>query len=153
MKDKKDNKNLADDTLFGLLSLYKTYNTYFRILVSEEIDSLIVLLTDNPRKWVLIPVDNHDKYKVLKRSNIGTVKLSVKYLAPEHIINQIGPTLGIKLPPENVKITDNTIKDGYYFFETKLEYLPDVEQNIKKIIELPPKKKLEILEKCLSHKS
>lgn len=153
MKDKKDNKNTVDDTLFGLLSVYKAYNTYFRILVSEEIDSLIILLTDNPGKWGLIHVENHDKYRILKRSDIGTNKLLVKYLAPEHIINQIGPTLGIKLPPENVKITDNIKNEGYFILETGFEFITEVKQNIKKIIELPPKKKYEILEKSLLHNS
>ena len=65
----------------------------------------------------------------------------------------MGPTLGIKLPYDKVKIIDNIDKDGCFIIETSSEFMPEVVQNIKKIINLSPHKKYELLEKYLTEDS
>ncbi len=149
-KKQKDLKKGDDDSLFGLLSPYKGYNTYFKILVSEKEDTVAVQITDNPGNWMRITDEKYSGYRSLKRLETGVTKYLVKYLAPSHLIRFFGSMLGAKLPPKKVTIINNIDKDGYFILETTLQYLPDIIQSVKRIINLPPQKKYEILEKCLS---
>ena len=86
----------------------------------------------------------------MRRLEIGTNKLSVKYLSPEYLIKYMGPMLGMKLDSKKVTVINNLDKDGYFILEISLKFLPVVLQNIKRIINLTPQKKYEILEKCLA---
>lgn len=150
MKKGTDVRKTEDDSLFGLLSSYKTFNTYFRILTSEEEDRVVIQVSDNPGKWALIPADKYIKYRQLKRLDLGTTKLSVKYLSPEHLIKNMGPLMGMKVPTNRVTVVNNLDKDGYFILEVSLKFLPFVIQHIRKIITMSPQKKYEILEKCLA---
>ncbi len=47
-------------------------------------------------------------------------------------------------------IINNIDSDGYFILETSSKFLPEVIQNMKKIITMPPQKKYEMLEKCLA---
>ena len=149
IKDKKDIKKTEDDTLFGLLSMYKVYNTYFRILIDEN-NNIALQITDNPKKWPNIKNGRYKGYRMLKKSEIGIIKLFVKYISPVHLIDQLGPLLGVKLQEDEVFIFNNLENNGYYSLETKSEYLQYIISAIVKIIDLTPQKKYELLEKCLS---
>lgn len=148
-----DNIKTKDDTLFGLLSLYKKFNTYFRILTNADNSNLLFQITGNPKKWPKADEIGYKGYRPLKRSELGIIKLSVKYLLPEHLIEQLGTLLGIKVPENEVSITNNLDTDGYYTMEIKAKYLPDIKSTIEKIIDLSPEKKYELLEKCFSKNS
>jgi hypothetical protein len=150
VKEKNDNLKNKDDTLFGLLSSYKAHNTYFRILISEVGNNLILQITSNPKKWQKSVEDTTKEYRLLKRSEIGIEKLFIKYLSPENLIDQFGPMFGLKLHEGEFKITNNLDSDGVYSIELKLQYLPDIISTIEKIIDLTPEKKYELIEKYLS---
>ena len=138
LKKERTNKQADEETLYGLLSSYKLYNTYFRILICREKDSLVLQVTDNPKKWTSITKERYEDYIMLKRSEIGIDKLSVKFLSPTHLIKQLGPTFGIKLPSDQSIILDNYKKEGYILIETKSKFLAEVIQGIQKIINLSP---------------
>ncbi len=138
-----------DDTLFGLLSVYKAYSTYFRILISEE-NNIILQITSNPKKWPKIGEKKIEGYRLLKRSEIGAVKLFVKYLAPKHLLDQFGPILGMKIPEHEVKINDSLDSDGVYSLEIKSKFMHETISIIERIVDLSPQKKYELLEKSLS---
>jgi len=150
LKEKKDNIKTEDDTLFGLLSAYKIYNTYFRILINISNTILILQITSNPKKWPKIGEDKYADFRLCKRSEIGMIKLSVKYLSPDHLIDYLGPALGLKIPESDISIINNIESDDLYSLETKYIYLQEIIYLITKIIELSPEKKYEIIEKFLS---
>lgn len=150
VKDKTEIKKTEDDTLFGLLSVYKAFNTYFRILINDENKNLLLQITGNPKKWPSVGDDRYKDYRLLKRSELGTTKLSVKYLSPEHLIEQLGPVLGIKVPINDISISNNLDVDGFYSLELKAKYIQEIIQVIEKIIELSPERKYELLEKSFS---
>jgi hypothetical protein len=144
-----ESSRTEDESLFGLLSSYKSFNTYLNIYLSEKDDQVVLLITDNPRRWSLMADEKYKNFKPLRRLSIGVGKLSVKFLLPEHLVRFMGPMLGMKLPSNRVAFVNNLDKDGYFLLETSLKFLPEVMQGIKKIIGMPPQKKYEILEKCL----
>ncbi len=150
LKDKRDTTKIEDDTLYGLLSMYKVYNTYFRILQNKENEKLTLQMTDNPKKWPKLTDDKYKGYKLLKRAEIGIIKLSVKYLCPEHLIEQFGADIGLKLPEDETTITDELKTGGYYTIETNAKHLAAIVALLNKLIELTPKKKYELIEKSLS---
>jgi len=152
MKATQKKRELKDDSLFGLLSLYKANNTYFLLKESEEKNRIVVILTDNPGNWSNIPSDTYDNYRELRRLEIGTTKLSVKYISPVHLIQILGPMLGIKIPMDKVTVINEIRDKGLFIFETTLKYKSRVIQGINKIIALTPQKKYEILEKCIAEK-
>ena len=96
-----------DDSLFGLLSSYKSYNTYVSLFFSEDEDSVIVFLTDNPKKWSMMTDAKYSSFRPLSRLKAGLPRLSVKYMLPEHLVKSIGPMLGMKLPTNRVAIINN----------------------------------------------
>jgi hypothetical protein len=146
----KNNDIKEDDTLFGLLSIYKIFNTYFRIWLNEKSDILILEITGNPKKWPKIENDKYKDFRLLKRSDLGMIKLSVKYISPEHLINQLGSLLGLKIPDDEIIISNNLSTEGFYSIELKSKYLPEIVLTIEKIINLTPTKKYELLEKSLT---
>jgi len=147
--DKKQNR-LKDDSLFGLLSSYKSNNTFIRMMISEKQDSIIVQISDNPAKWLDLGVEKPSDYKSIRRLEIGTHKISLKYLCPEHLVKALGPTLGINLPIDRIEINNNLAGGGCLVLKTSLKYKGRVLQGIKKLLGMNPQKKYEILEKNLS---
>jgi hypothetical protein len=145
-----DNKKAEDDNLFGLLSSYKSYNTYLSLYASEKDDSLLLFITDNPKRWSYMLDEKYKNFHLLKRLEMDVPKMSIKYLLPEHLIKSLGPLLGMKLPSNKATIVNNISHNGYFIMQTALKYLPDVVQEVKKIINMSPQKKYEILEKCLA---
>ena len=148
-KKHREDRRDEDDSLFGLLSSYKTLVTYIRVLISDEDNKIVVQITDNPKTFSYIS-ERYENFREMRRLEIGTNKLSVKYLSPEYLIKYMGPMLGMKLDSKKVTIINNLDKDGYFVLEMSLKFLPVVLQNIKRIINLTPQKKYEILEKCLA---
>ncbi len=148
-KKQRDDRRDEDDSLFGLLSSYKTLVTYFKVLTSDEDNKVVVQITDNPKTFSLIQ-EKYENYQEMRRLEIGTTKLSVKYLSPEYLIKYMGPMLGMKLNSKQVTVINNLDKDGYFILEISLKFLPIVLQTIKRIINLTPQKKYEMLEKCLA---
>jgi len=145
-----NHKKTYDDSLYGLLLSYKSNNTYIKVLVSEKGGSIAVLLTDNPRRWNPIIFERYKEYKELRRLEIKAEKLSLKYLNPYHIVSILGASLGIKVPVDKIFIINKIDNDGYYIFETSLKYKQRVLISIRRILNLSPQKKYEILEKCLA---
>jgi hypothetical protein len=152
-KKEKSIKKKEDDSLYGLLSSYKSSNTYFRVLVNKIQNKIIVQITDNPKKWPGLKDENYNNYSILKRSDLNLNKFFVKYLSPVHLVDQTGQTLGMKLPEGEVIVTNLLDVDGYFSLETKYKHLEEVIQNINKLINLSPQKKYEILEKSLSQET
>ena len=146
-KKLKETKKTGDDSLFGLLSSYKIYNTFFRILVSEEDDKIVVQVTGNPKHWNKIPEEKYAKYTRLRRLEMDMPRLIIKYISPEHLIVFYGSVLGSRIPSNKATIINNLDNDGYFILETSIRYRQTVIQGIRKLISLSPQKKYEILEK------
>ena len=139
-----------DDSLFGLLSLNKYNNTYIRILVSQSKSSLVLQMTDNPKNWTNIPGEKYAEYRILRRLELGVAKISIKYLTPQNLLSVMGPLLGIRIPQAKVVIINNLSGAGYYILETSLKYKDKMLQGVRKIFNLSPQKRYEILEKSLA---
>jgi len=138
-----------DDSLFGLLSLYKQNSTYFRVLVSEEKEVLSLQIAANPSAWKNIPGQTYAGWRQLRRLELGCEKISIKYLLPEHIVRVLGPSLGAKIPDEKFTVTNSLDDKGYYIIDTSLKNQGKILSGMKKIISLTPHKKYEIIEKYL----
>lgn len=147
---KKNATRVKDDSLYGLLSSYKSSYTYIRILVSEEDDSVILQLTGNPRNFNAIVPEKYNNYRILRRLEIGASKQFLKYVVPENLIAVLGPMLELNIPPDKVVITDSIKKDGIYAIETMLKYRLKMIQGIRKILNMSPQKRYEVIEKYLS---
>lgn len=139
-----------DDSLYGLLSPYKSNCTFIRVLISEEKQSIVVLLAGNPKIFFNMPEETFRSYRSLRRLEIGVPKLSIKYLSPENLIAVLGPRLGFNIPPETSVVVNSLNKDGYYRVETPLRYKMKILQGVKKLINMSPHKRYEILEKYFS---
>lgn len=140
----------SDDSLFGLLAAYKTYVTYIRILISDEEKKVIVQVTANPVNWIKNPDENYKNFRVMRRLEIGAVKLSIKYILPEHIIKIIGPALGIDIPLNSMDIKNSMDQNGILTLEAPLKYKAKILHSINRLIKSSPQKKYEILEKCMA---
>jgi hypothetical protein len=143
----------GDDSLFGLLSSYKIFNTYFRVLASDEDDRIAIQITDNPKNWENIPADKYGSYRQLSRLDLGIARLSVKYVSPQHLVVYFGSILGSRIPSNKVTIINNLDNDGYFILETSLKYSQSAIGGLRKLINLPPQKKYEILEKFIADAS
>jgi hypothetical protein len=139
-----------DDTLFGLLSLYKASHTYVRVLESEAEDAIVLQVTSNPGNFNLAGEETYRGYRILRRLEIGVPKISLKYLAPESLVAVLGPLLELNIPYEKAVIMDRMKKDGIYSIETSLRYKTKVLQGVKKLLGMSPQKRYELLEKYLS---
>ncbi len=147
---KKNIARIKDDSLYGLLSSYKSNCTYIRVLVSEEEDSVIMQMTDNPKNFHALSRDAYMNYSMLRRLEIGAPKIFLKYVVPENLIAVLGPMLELNIPPDKVVITDSIKKDGIYAVETTLKYRLKMIQGVRKILNMSPQKRYEVLEKFLS---
>jgi hypothetical protein len=141
---------IKDDSLYGLLSSYKSNCTYVQILVSEADDSVIARLTDNPKNFQSDSRNKYKNYRILKRLEIGTPRIFLKYLVPENLVAVLGPLLELNIPADKVLITESFKKDGLYSIETSIKYKLKIIQGIRKMLNMSPQKKYEILEKYLS---
>ncbi len=140
-------KTKKDDSLFGLLSAYKSQVTFFRVLESEN--KVVLQLSDNPGKWPDLSEGKWEGYQQLRRLELDIDKLSMKYIYPEHLVKIIGPLLGIKVPLDKVGIENNLSDDGVFSLYFQLKYKRKVLLGVKKLVALTPQKKYEILEKCI----
>lgn len=147
---KKNVNRIKDDSLFGLLSSYKSSGTYLRVYVSEEDDSVLLQMTDNPKNFHPLTEDSLKHYRLLRRLEIGATKIFLKYVAPENLIAVLGPMLELNIPPDKVVITDSLKKDGIYAIETTVKYRLRIIQGIRKLLNMSPQKRYEIIEKYLS---
>ncbi len=150
---KPSEKNIArtkDDTLYGLLSSYKSSYTYLRILMSEDDDSIILQLTGNPKNFEGLDQDKYAHYRALRRLEIGAPKVFLKYIVPENLIAILGPTLELNIPADKVVITDSLKKNGIYAIETTLKYKMKMVQGVRKMLNMSPQKRYEVIEKYLS---
>lgn len=145
-----DQSKTEDDSLFGLLSSYKIFNTYFKLLTSPENDRIVLIAAENPKNWSEISKERYKDYVPVRRLEIGINRLFIKYLTPQHLILYFGSILGSKLPTNKVIIINNLDNDGYFILETSAKYKQLIYQSIKKLINLSPQKKYEILEKYIA---
>jgi len=136
-----------DDSLYGLLSLYKSYCTYFRILENPEEDEVAMMIVSNPRSWQNIVEGDLENFTDIRRLKLGVTKMTLKYLLPEHLINVMGPLIGIKIPANKADVINSLENRGYYIVRTSTRFMPRVVAGLKKLINLTPQKKYEILEK------
>jgi hypothetical protein len=147
-KGKSDN-TVKDDSLFGLLSSYKQFNTYVKVLIDEENASAAVVLSANPRFWQNLPPDMYSSYRNMKRLELGVDKLSIKYILPQHLVKIMGPSAGINLSSDKYDLDDSLAEKGYYVIKVPQKYFVKVLSGVKKMINLSPQKKYEILEKSM----
>ncbi|TFH41357.1 MAG: hypothetical protein E4G96_05660 [Chrysiogenales bacterium] len=143
-------KKEKDDSLYGLLSANKSSNTYIRIMISEEDDSVVVQLTDNPRNFQAVSHERYKNYRILRRLEIGVPRISLKYVTPEKLTAVLGPMIDFNIPFDKAVIVDGIQKDGIYSIMTKMKYKLKIIQGARKILNLSPQKRYEILEKYLS---
>lgn len=149
-KKVKNEQIRKDDSLFGLLLSYKYYNTYIKVLLSETDASVAVVLTSNPKFWANIPQEITSHYRNMKRLEIGSDKLFIKYIKPEHLIKTEGISAGINLSSDKIEAENRLEESGYYIIRTSSKYLNRVLSGVKKLVNLSAQKKYEILEKCIS---
>ncbi|MCL2156269.1 MAG: hypothetical protein FWH53_11435 [Leptospirales bacterium] len=140
-----------DDTLFGLLLPYKQNNTYIKVLINEDEGDVIVSLTENPKFWNNLPPEITSSFRSMKRLEINTEKMFIKYILPEQLIKTAGAAAGINLSMDKIKAENLLNEQGYYLIKTSTRYLNRVLSSIKKLLNLSPPKKFEIIEKCISN--
>ncbi len=146
---KKTKRKIKDDSLYGLLLSYKMYNTYIKVLISETENKIFVILASNPKFWDNVSIDQIDLYRELRRLELHIEKKSVKYILPKHILTFLGSDMGLKLPQKSFVVHNELENFGYYAIETSIKNKKKVILGIKKILNLKPQKKYELLEKSL----
>lgn len=148
---KKVREREPDDSLFGLLAAYKAVNTYLRVMVNEKKKQIIFMMTANPKYFPVIDGNaDLEGFRMLKRAELNITKLSVKYLAPQHILEYAGDTIGLKLTTRSGRIVNSLRESGKLFLlETSMSQLSTLAATIKKIVALSPQKKYEIIEKYM----
>lgn len=147
-KGKSDN-TVKDDSLFGLLSSYKQFNTYVRVMIDDDRAMAAVVLTANPRFWRNLPDEIYSTYRSMKRLELGVDKLSVKYIQPQHLVKTLGPSAGINLSSDKYELDDSLAEMGYYAIRVPQRHMAKLLSGVKKMINLSPQKKYEILEKSM----
>lgn len=139
-----------DDSLFGLLSQHKKNISYLRIMINET-DKLISLqITDNPKNWRNLPPEKYTAFRMLKRNEIGVTKFSIKYISPGNIIAHFGSTIGVKFPNGKAEIDNQLAAKSYFTLDCSSKYLESIVLNMRKMINMTPQKKYEIIETYLS---
>lgn len=139
-----------DDSLFGLLASYKANNTYVSVLSDEESQTVAVVISRSPVIWSKVEDSEYRGYRQMRRLELGVDRLFVKYVLPEQLIRIWGVSAGINIPVNRIEIDDRIEDMGYYVIKTGIRYLPRVVSGVKKIINMTPQKKYEILEKCIA---
>lgn len=146
---KKKELQHKDDTLFGLLSAYKQFITYVRVLLDYKNQMISVQLCDNPKNWSIPELEKYSTYEQLRRLDIGCSKLSIKYLSPELLVKIVGPLLGIKIPPDKAEVINLIQERGIFIFETSSKFSEAVIEGLVRLIGMSPQKKYELLEKSI----
>ncbi len=151
VKKKTEHISTVSESLNGLLAGYKENNTYFKICVNREEEIVRLQLTENPIYWNNIPEKWEKDFVELKRVEIDVQKLFTNYVSPVHIVSSLGPCLGIKLPLNQITIFNGLLDEeiNYYLISAPLRFLPDFIQFIKKMVNLSPQMKLQMVEKYL----
>lgn len=139
-----------DDSLFGLLASYKANNTYVNVLSDEENQTVAVVLSRSPVNWSKYEDVEYGASRSLRRLELGVQRLFIKYIRPEQLIKILGPAAGISLPGNRIEIDDRLNDRGYYVIKTASRNMFRVISGVKKILNLTPQKKYEILEKCIA---
>jgi hypothetical protein len=150
IKRKKNPFHGSDDPLFGLLTPYKAFNTYVRILLSEDEKLMVLQITSNPRFWYKERETRYKAYTVLSRLDSESMRLFIKYVQPEHIIQVLGTELGLKLPEGTIIINDELEEHGIYSLEISARFRKKIIAGVHKLVKLSSRKKYEILEKSHS---
>lgn len=148
-KKRKSDNTVKDDSLFGLLSSYKQFNTYVRVLVDDENGTAAVVLSANPKFWQNLPAEKYSSFRNMRRLELGVEKLSIKYILPQHLVKTMGPSAGINLSSDKYELENELAEKGYYVIRVPQKYFVKVLNGVKKMINLSPQKKYEILEKSM----
>ncbi len=152
---KHQDEHEIDESLFGLLNVYKGFNTYLKLLVNDSKRKVIFLISDKPSAWLKIPAEDIDGYVEVKRLKLQPQRMFVKFISPVHIVNYMGSTIGMKLPDKNVIIKDylDDPEKGYFSIEVPHKHISSVTNAFKKLIDLTPQRKYEIIENYYSIRS
>ncbi len=146
-KNLKDIAHKDSDDLYGLLSMYKSNNTYIKIMVSNEAGSILVMLTDNPGNWKKLEKEKTASYREMKRLELGSPRLFIKYTHPEHLVKVLGEALNIHVPRNKVSVTGSPAEGSCYIINFPLKYRAKIITGVNRLIALNPHKKYEIIEK------
>jgi len=126
------------------------YHSYIRVFINEEEGDVILSLTKNPKFWGNLPTEITSSFRNMKRLELNAEKMFIKYILPEQLIKSAGVAAGINLSM-NKMTTENLLNEkGYYLIKTSTRYLNKVLISVKKLLNLSPSKKFEIIEKCIS---
>ena len=150
---KKIKERDPDDSLFGLLTAYKTNSTYVRVLLNEETKKIVFQMTDNPRFFPSTQGEAWEDFRPIKRSEMNVNRLFIKYLSPEHVVDFAGPSLGLKLTPRTGRIQNLLADRSVRCFQLEIpqRLLPALVLSIRRLVSLTPQKKYEIIEKYLAN--
>lgn len=150
---KKIKERDPDDSLFGLLTAYKTNSTYVRVLLNEETKKIVFQMTDNPRFFPPTEGEEWEDFRPIKRSEMNVNRLFIKYLSPEHVVDFAGPSLGLKLTPRTGRIQNRLSDKSARCFQLEIpqRFLPALVLSIRRLVSLTPQKKYEIIEKYLAN--
>jgi hypothetical protein len=146
----KNEKKTHDDSLFGLLSPYKANNTFVKVLKSEKDNTIALFFTHNPKTWYALKGDRFKDFREMRRLEIKIDVLILKYIQPYHLVAVLGPTMGIKIPIDKLRIINRLEQEGFHFIETQMKYKQRILLGLRKILNLSPQKKFEILEKSFA---
>ncbi|MBN1498531.1 MAG: hypothetical protein JW982_00110 [Spirochaetes bacterium] len=148
-------QNEIDESLFGLLNAYKGFNTYIKLMVNDQKRRVMFMISDNPSAWSRISETEIAGYTTVKRLKLQPRRMFVKFIGPEHIINYMGPTIGMKLPLKNVIIHDflDDSQKRYFSIEVPQKHMLSMMNTFKKLIDLTPQRKYEIIENFYSIRS
>lgn len=141
-------KKADNEEFFGLLNVHRSNVTYIRVLESHAEDRISIQMTDNPGKWADIDSEKYASFHILRRLEIGVVKLSIKFLSPDQIIDAKGALLGIRVPAKECEIYTNEDK-SLHLIDAPLEYREKFLTGIKNLLNLTSPKKLEIIETAI----
>lgn len=138
-------KRSIDENLIRRLQAHKAGVTYIRLLENLEDDCISVQMTDNPANWKKLDGERYSGFKALKRSEIGTAKLSVKFLTPNQIIDSKGRLLGARIPAKECAVVLSTPEINVFILETSLHYKEKILKAVQSIFNMSPYKKIEII--------
>lgn len=65
------------------------------------------------------------------------------------MLRSLGPFFGLKLPADSVAVADQLDDKGIYCISAHIKYKFRILQGVRKIINLKPQKKYELLEKSI----
>lgn len=148
---KYSNLKQNDDTLYGLLSAYKSLNTYIRVFSSDKENKIVIELCDNPKKWEEIrkafPLG--EDFKSVSKLQLGISKIIIKYLTPEQILNLMLDILKLEKIKLKITVNNKILSDNYCIITIASKQKDKLFGAIAKLINVSSQKKIEIIEKNL----